>query len=151
MPEVLAKKILWTTSVTLPCSKGFVASQPEAIFIKLQFFSQKNSTAPTESNRSFGLVIITGVWEGKLGVVLYGSQNVSGFMFKNELLPLITELAVVLKHLVAIHLWCPQKITNCVTPNSLHLQKWTIDLLFKKNCKHVTNFKTPPPPFMWTS
>ena len=30
-----------------------------------------------------------------------------------------------------------------------HLQKWTIDLLFKNNIirKHVTNFKTPPPPF----
>ena len=30
-----------------------------------------------------------------------------------------------------------------------HLQKWTIELLFKnnRNRKHVTNFKTPPPPF----
>ena len=30
-----------------------------------------------------------------------------------------------------------------------HPQKWTIDLLFQNNriCKHVTNFKTPLPPF----
>ena len=31
-----------------------------------------------------------------------------------------------------------------------HPQKWTIDLLFKNNriCKHVTNFKTSPPPLL---
>ena len=34
-------------------------------------------------------------------------------------------------------------------PYPLHSQNWTIDLLFKNNRirKHVTNFKTPPPPF----
>ena len=38
-------------------------------------------------------------------------------------------------------------------PYPHHLQKWTIDLFFKNNRihKHVTNFKTPPPPFVWTS
>ena len=33
---VLGKKIIWTTSVTLICSKGFVAASEEAIFIKCQ-------------------------------------------------------------------------------------------------------------------
>ena len=32
-------------------------------------------------------------------------------------------------------------------PRLLHLQKWTIDILFKNKtiCKHVSNFKTPSP------
>ena len=32
-------------------------------------------------------------------------------------------------------------------PHPLHLQKWTIGLLFKNKriCRHVTNFKNPPP------
>ena len=49
-----------------------------------------------------------------------------------------------------IHLWLPQKMTNFLTlPYPHHPQKWTIDLLFKNNRirKHVTNFKTLPPPF----
>ena len=53
-----------------------------------------------------------------------------------------------------IHLWRPQKMTTFLTPPyPHHLQKWTIDLLLKNNRihKHVTNFKTPHPPSVWTS
>ena len=96
---------------------------------------------PTESDRFFGLVV-SGVGEGGAGVVLYGSQNVSDLMFKKKLLPLITELIVILKYLGVIHLWRPQNMTICVTPNPLHLQKWTIDLLFKnkKNLQTLDKF-----------
>ena len=42
------------------------------------------------------------------------------------------------------------KMTNFLTLLPHHPQKWTIDLLFKNNRihKHVTNFKTPTPPFL---
>ena len=38
--------------------------------------------------------------------------------------------------------------TNHHNPSTLHPQKWATDLLFKNNeiCKHLTYFKTSPPP-----
>ena len=77
-------------------------------------------------------------------------------MLKKKLLPLITELVVILIiYLGVIHLWRSQKMVNYVIPNPLHLQKWTIDILFKnkKIWKYVTKFKDLPsrphplPPF----
>ena len=61
-------------------------------------------------------------------------------MLKKKLLPLMIELVVILNHLGVIHLWRLLKfmmatLTYFVTPTScappLHLQKWTIHLLFK--------------------
>ena len=54
----------------------------------------------TETNRFFALAWLS-VELGKreLGVVLYGRQNVSDFMFKKKLLLLITELVIILKYL----------------------------------------------------
>ena len=47
-----------------------------------------------------------------------------------------------------IHLWCSQKSDQFFDPllTPHHLQKWTIDLLFKTKTirKHVINFKKPP-------
>ena len=55
---------------------------------------------PTESNRDFGLVwSLVELEKEKLGVVLYGRQNVSDLMFKEKLLLLKTELVVILKYL----------------------------------------------------
>ena len=41
-------------------------------------------------------------------------------------------------------------MTSCVTPNTLHLQKSTIDLLFKvkKNLKTLVKFLDPHPTSM---
>lgn len=61
---------------------------------------------PTEGSKSFGLVI-GGVGEEELGFVLYGNQNVSG------LLPVITEIVVILNHLGVIYLM--KKMTKYVT------------------------------------
>ena len=55
---------------------------------------------PTECNRDFALVLSSvELGKGKLGVVLYGRQNVSDLMFKEKVLLLITELVVILKYL----------------------------------------------------
>ena len=86
--------------------------------------------------------------KGKLGVILYSSQNVFELILKKKLLHLITKLVVTLNHLGVIHLWRPQNMTNCVTPNPLHLQKEKEKIFcWKKICKHLTNFKTIPPHF----
>ena len=44
-------------------------------------------------------LVVSGVGEGRVGVVLYGRQNVSDLMFKKKLLLLITELVAILKYL----------------------------------------------------
>ena len=44
------------------------------------------------------MVVSGELGKGKLGVVLYGGQNVSDLMFKKKLLLLITELVVILKY-----------------------------------------------------
>ena len=100
--------------------KDLLLASQEANLSSRTFFHIKNYV-PTESNRSFRLVI-SGVRGGELGVVLYDRQNVFGLVLEKKLLPLITELVVTLNHLGVIHLRRPQKITNCVTPNPLHLQ-----------------------------
>ena len=132
MLEVLARNFyeLCTTSVTLPCWKGFVASQPRSYINQATiFFTWKIKC----QLKVIGTLVSSSVdWgKGELEVVLYGSQNVSDLMFKKNLLLLITKLVVILNHLRVINLWRPHYITNCVTPNSLHLQNWTIDLLLK--------------------
>ena len=100
--------------------KDLLLASQEANLSSRTFFHIKNYV-PTESNRSFRLVI-SGVRGGEPGVVLYDGQNVFGLVLEKKLLPLITELVVTLNHLGVIHLRRPQKITNCVTPNPLHLQ-----------------------------
>ena len=56
-------------------------------------------------------------------------------------------MVVILKYLGVIYLWGPQIMTNCVTPNTLHLQKLTINLLSKANkiWRHLTNIWTLHP------
>ena len=86
---------------------------------------------PTESNRDFALVWSSVELEkGELGVVLYVRQNVSELIFKKKLLLLVTELVVILKYLDQLY------------DQPLHLQKWTIDLLFKnkKNLQTLDKF-----------
>ena len=80
---------------------------------------------PTESNRDFALVWSSvELGKGEVEFVLYGRQNVFDLMFKKKLLLLLTELVVILKYLDPLY-------DQLCDPQPLHLQKLTVDLLFK--------------------
>ena len=106
IPEVLGKKILWTTYILNLLhfllqrpSKGFVAKPAKKVYSLSQKIFHIHYV-PAESKRDFTLVWSSvELGKGDLGVVIYGRQNVSDLMFKKKLLLLITELVVILKYL----------------------------------------------------
>ena len=132
MLKVLGKKICerHTASVTLSCANGFIPSQAKSYILKATIFFTWKIKCQLKITGPF---VLSSVERGneELWVDFQGSQNLFGLKLKKKLLPLITALVIILNHLGVMHLWSLQKMTNCVTPNPLHLQNWTIDFLFK--------------------
>ena len=104
------KKLYGLHLLQFNCSPAKKLSLLSHIFFAYKIKRQLKITSP--------LVWSSVDWgeEGELRVVLYGIQNVSGLMLKKKLLPLVTELVVILNHLGVIRLWRPQKIINIVWP-----------------------------------
>ena len=114
---------------------------------------------PTESSTCFGLVVISRVGrqvsgeEEGVGVVLFTVKMylACDLMLKKKLPPLMIEMVVILNHLVVIHLWRSQTLTNFVTPLPSPPSAKTNNRssVYKIIYRHVTNFWNLPPSFYY--
>ena len=84
----------------------------EKVFLEISQNSQENTCA------SISFLIKLQAWGISKYAFFYRTPLVAASV-KKKLLLLIIELVVIINHLGVKHLWRSQKMTNCVTPNSL--------------------------------